>query len=155
MTKGNQWDGKTLLSTNPTPEELATYRLRLKLCIEETFELFEAVLHDAAYNAKFAPLLEQINAEITSIETGDVEIKPVDIYDSLVDQDYVNIGFANILGFDMKAGFMEVQSSNMSKFGPEGIPTFREDGKLLKDPRTYVEPDLKKVYEHSVYRYEN
>lgn len=62
-------------------------------------------------------------------------------------------GFANLLGLDLGAGFDEVHKSNLSKFGPDGIPTFREDGKLLKDPRTYVEPDLHTVYNNTKYQY--
>ena len=153
MVKGKQWDGETLLSSTPNQQELETYKLRLKLSIEETFELFEAMLTERAYKDKFENILNTINSEIASISSEQAEIKPVDIFDSLVDQDYVNIGLANLLGLDMKAGFQEVQHSNLSKFGPEGIPTFREDGKVLKDPRTYVEPNLAEVYKKSSYTY--
>lgn len=152
MTKVTQWDGKTLLSTTPTEQELDTYKLRLKLCLEETFELFEAVLTKEAYDTKFGKILDQVNSEINSIELSQAEIKPVDIFDSLVDQDYVNIGFANLLGLDMKAGFDEVQKSNMSKLDKDGKPIFREDGKLLKSDQ-YIPPDLNKVYSNTKYIY--
>lgn len=37
--------------------------------------------------------------------------------------------------------FRRVHASNMSKFGPDGKPVVREDGKIMKGPN-YWEPDL-------------
>lgn len=153
QTTCKQWDGESLLSF-PKPkdgEELATYKLRLKLCLEETFELFEAMLTKEAYKP-FGLLLDAINIGITSLNTEDMDIKPVDIFDSLVDQDYVNIGFANLLGLDMEAGFNEVQKSNMTKLDENGQPIFRADGKLLKSS-LYVAPNLEEVWNTTEYKY--
>ena len=153
MVTVTQWDGESILS-HPKPKdtkELDTYKLRLKLCIEETFELFEAILTKDAYEA-FDMSLFQINGLIEQITPDHLDIDPVAIFDSLVDQDYVNIGFANLLGLDMKAGFEEVQKSNMSKLDASGNPIFREDGKLLKSDQ-YVPPDLNSVYINSSYFY--
>lgn len=153
MTTVSQWDGKSLLS-HPKPKnqtELDTYKLRLKLCIEETFELFEATLSKDAYEP-FDRLLNEINSYINKIQMTHMEVKPVDIFDSLVDQDYVNIGFANLLGLDMRAGFDEVQKSNMSKLDKDGKPIFREDGKLLKSDQ-YIPPDLDTVYNNTSFTY--
>lgn len=155
MTTVKQWDGESLLSA-PKPKdeaELATYKLRLKLCIEETFELFEAMLTEDAY-APFQALLDQINTAISAITIDKLDIDPVAIFDSLVDQDYVNIGFANILGLDMEAGFNEVQKSNMTKLDKDGQPIFREDGKLLKSDQ-YVAPDLETVYKNTSFKYKD
>ena len=74
-----------------------------------------------------------------------MNINPVEVFDSLVDQEYVNLGFANLLGLDMTEGFREVHSSNMTKLDENGQPIFREDGKLLKS-NLYTPPDLNKVY---------
>ena len=156
MTKCKQWDGKTILSS-PKPKddaELATYKLRLKLSIEETFELFEAVLTKEEYLSKFQPLLDQIDINIDAIASEDMEVKPVDVFDSLVDQDYVNIGFANILGLDMSAGFNEVQRSNMTKLDANGEAILRYDGKLLKSD-LYVAPDLVTVYNNTKFTQTN
>lgn len=153
MTTVGQWDGESILSS-PKPKdekELATYKLRLKLSIEETFELFEAMLTETAYKP-FEVLLGAINIGIEQITVEQLEIDPVAIFDSLVDQDYVNIGFANILGLDMKAGFEEVQKSNMTKLDKDGNPIFREDGKLLKSDQ-YVAPDLDTVYKNTSFNY--
>lgn len=154
MVTVTQWDGKSLLS-HPKPKdtkELETYKLRLKLCIEETFELFEATLTEPTYKTMFAPLLDAVNYSIDKLQDAHMDIKPVEVFDSLVDQDYVNIGFANLLGLDMKAGFDEVQKSNMSKLDKDGKPIFREDGKLLKSDQ-YVPPDLDTVYANTSYKF--
>lgn len=154
MVTVTQWDGKSLLS-HPKPKdtkELETYKLRLKLCIEETFELFEATLTEPTYKIMFAPLLDAINYSIDKLQDSHMDIKPVEVFDSLVDQDYVNIGFANLLGLDMKAGFDEVQKSNMSKLDKDGKPIFREDGKLLKSDQ-YIQPDLNTVYANTSYKF--
>ena len=146
MVTCKQWDGETLLST-PVPsnlEELNTYKLRLKLCIEETFELFEAMLTPEAYQP-FQYILDQLNIKIELLSNKDMNINPVEVFDSLVDQEYVNLGFANLLGLDMTEGFREVHSSNMTKLDENGQPIFREDGKLLKS-NLYTPPDLNKVY---------
>ena len=149
QTKFKQWDGESILSF-PKPknnEELQTYKLRLKLTIEETFELFESILTPEAYKS-FDTLLGHINEYIENISEEHVEVKPVDLFDALVDIDYVNMGFANLLNLDIKSGFDEVQKSNMSKLGEDGEPIYREDGKILKGPN-YFQPDLKSVYENT------
>ena len=153
MKTVGQWDGESKLSF-PKPKdekELATYKLRLKLCIEETFELFEAMLTEEAYKP-FDTVLGIINSGIEDLTLEQLEIDPVAIFDSLVDQDYVNIGFANILGLDMRAGFEEVQRSNMTKLDADGKPIFREDGKLLKSD-LYVAPDLDTVFKNTSFEY--
>ena len=75
------------------------------------------------------------------------------VYDSLVDQQVVNDGFANLLGLDMYAGMQEVYASNMSKLGEDGKPIYREDGKVMKNLTTYVPPDLAKIYKNVRYSY--
>ena len=146
MVTCKQWDGETLLSS-PVPvnaKELDTYKLRLKLCIEETFELFEAMLTPEAYQP-FQNILDQLNIKIELLSNKDMNINPVEVFDSLVDQEYVNLGLANLLGLNMAEGFKEVHSSNMTKLDENGQPIFREDGKLLKS-NLYTPPDLNKIY---------
>lgn len=155
MTKVCQWDGESLLSF-PKPKdekELATYKLRLKLTLEETFEVFEAVLAPEVYTATFDPIIKDINAKIDALTFDDMEIKPIDLLDSFADQDYVNVGWANIMGMDLESAFLEVQRSNMTKLDKDGNPIFREDGKLLKSAE-YVPPDLVKVFNTTNYKFE-
>jgi predicted HAD superfamily Cof-like phosphohydrolase len=45
--------------------------------------------------------------------------------------------------------FDEIQRSNMSKLGADGLPIFRADGKVLKGP-SYFKPNFTKVLEKAV-----
>jgi predicted HAD superfamily Cof-like phosphohydrolase len=69
----------------------------------------------------------------------------VEIADALGDQLYILCG--TILKHGMQHiitdVFDEIQSSNMSKLGPDGQPILREDGKILKGPG-YFKPNLSK-----------
>ena len=40
--------------------------------------------------------------------------------------------------------FSEIQNSNMSKLDADGIPIYREDGKVLKGPN-YFKPDIERI----------
>lgn len=153
MLKFGQWDGESYLSS-PKPKdqnELNTYKLRLKLCIEETFELFEAMLVPEAYQP-FEALLQTLNNTIEALTIEQMNIDPVGVYDSLVDQQVVNDGFANLLGLDMYAGMQEVYNSNMSKLGEDGKPIYREDGKVMKGPN-FFQPRLDDIYKNTKYTY--
>ena len=153
MKTFGQWDGLTYLSI-PKPKdesELNTYKLRLKLCIEETFELFEAMLTTDAYQP-FDKMLFDINSYIEQITLEQLNIDPVSIYDSLLDQEVVNHGFANLLGLDMNEGMKEVYRSNMSKLGKDGKPIYREDGKVMKS-ELYSPPDLLSIYNKTKYTF--
>lgn len=65
-----------------------------------------------------------------------------EVVDGAIDTIYVLAGMLNsLLGPDKALqSWQEVQRSNMSKVGPEGV-IYREDGKVLK-PSTYFKPDL-------------
>ena len=155
QTRFRQWVGETLLSS-PIPKdevELNTYKLRLKLTLEETFELLEATTNKEYYDSVFQPLLDQINNGINNISNESIEVKPVDILDSVVDTTYVNWGFCNLLGLDLTSAWNEVQASNMSKLDEDGNPIFREDGKVMKNLATYIPPDLTKIYKNFRYSY--
>ena len=69
----------------------------------------------------------------------------VEIADALGDQLYILCGTILKHGMQhiIEDVFNEIQSSNMSKLGPDGKPIFREDGKILKGPG-YYGPDISK-----------
>ncbi len=95
------------------PDE-ATFRLRVRLMMEEDFETYRA-----CYDA---------NA--------------VEILDGLVDKDYVSTGTAAAFGFPYELAFVEAHSSNMSKLDPAtGKPKKDEYGKVTK-PATYRAADF-------------
>lgn len=70
---------------------------------------------------------------------------PVAMIDALCDTIYVAYGAAVAMGVDLEEYFYEVHDSNMAKLGPDGKPTYREDGKLLK-PETWKPPDLESIF---------
>lgn len=65
----------------------------------------------------------------------------VEVADALGDMIYVIIGAALVWGIDINSVFNEIHRSNMSKLGPDGLPIYREDGKVLKGP-DYSMPNL-------------
>lgn len=74
--------------------------------------------------------------------TGPTSENLTEVVDGAIDGIYVLAGLLNsLIGPDKaKMCWDEVQRSNMSKVGPDGVK-FREDGKVLK-PVTYFPPDL-------------
>ncbi|WP_030193489.1 MazG nucleotide pyrophosphohydrolase domain-containing protein [Streptomyces sp. NRRL S-87] len=62
----------------------------------------------------------------------------------LADVVYVAFGTALVHGIDLEAVLAEVHRANMSKLGPDGRPTLRADGKVLKGDR-YRAPDVAAV----------
>lgn len=72
----------------------------------------------------------------------------VGIADALGDQLYILVG--TILKHGMQDKIMEVfeeiQRSNMSKLGEDGLPILREDGKILKS-NLYSPPKIKEILE--------
>jgi predicted HAD superfamily Cof-like phosphohydrolase len=72
----------------------------------------------------------------------------VEVADALGDMLYILCGTIIEHGMQHKIEtvFEEIQRSNMSKLGKDGLPIFREDGKVLKGPN-YFKPDIKKILE--------
>ena len=66
-----------------------------------------------------------------------------EVADALTDILYVTYGAGHSFGIDLDKCFNEVQSSNMSKLGPDGKPIFNEKGKVMKGPN-YFKPNLNK-----------
>ena len=69
-----------------------------------------------------------------------------EVADALGDMLYILCGTIIEHGMQHKIEeiFDEIQSSNMSKLGPDGQPIYREDGKVLKGP-DYFTPDIDKI----------
>ena len=88
-------------------------------------------------------LMEEENNEyLEAAEAGDL----VEVADALGDQLYILCG--TILRHGMhdviEDVFLEIQASNMSKLGEDGLPILREDGKIMKGPG-YFRPNIKKA----------
>jgi predicted HAD superfamily Cof-like phosphohydrolase len=68
----------------------------------------------------------------------------VAMFDALVDLIYVIYGAGLAYGLPLGRGLAEVHRSNMTKLGHDGLPIFRQDGKILKGPN-YTPPNLEKI----------
>lgn len=110
-------------------------RLRLRLIMEEFFELLEACGYYATYQQK---QLEEKLEEWTPIVDSLAEVA-----DALGDLDYVIEGMRLELGINGKPIADEIHRSNMSKLGTDGKPVVREDGKVMKGPN-YSPPDIER-----------
>jgi predicted HAD superfamily Cof-like phosphohydrolase len=83
-------------------------------------------------------LIEEEAAEFrAALEEGDL----VAVADAVADLLYVVYGAALTFGIPAAEVFAEVHRSNMTKLGEDGLPIYREDGKVLKGPH-YSPPDL-------------
>ena len=76
-------------------------------------------------------ILEELMELNDALDAGDI----VEVADALADIIYVTAQQAVTLGFPVDALLREVQRSNMSKLGADGLPIMRDDGKVLKGPR--------------------
>lgn len=72
----------------------------------------------------------------------------VEVADALGDMLYILCGTIIEHGMQDKIEevFNEIQRSNMSKLGEDGLPIYREDGKVLKGPN-YFKPNIAAILE--------
>jgi predicted HAD superfamily Cof-like phosphohydrolase len=68
----------------------------------------------------------------------------VEIADALTDIIYVAAQQAVAWGLPIDALLREVQRSNMSKLGADGLPMYRDDGKVIKGPN-FSEPQISTI----------
>lgn len=97
------------------------WQLRMRLIEEEFGELMDE-------------LLDSLNGE------GDRRR----VAKEAADLHYVLYQLEELLLIDSEKVFAEVHRSNMSKFGPDGKPVRRADGKITKGPR-YTPPNLTNI----------
>ena len=80
-------------------------------------------------------LIEEEAAEFRAgLAAGDI----VGVADAIADLLYVVYGAALTFGIPVREVFAEVHRSNMTKLGDDGIPLYREDGKVLKGPNFWA-----------------
>ena len=66
---------------------------------------------------------------------------PAEALKELADLVYVCYQYAENMGWFLDEALDRVHKSNMSKLGNDGLPIYREDGKVLKGPN-YAPPNL-------------
>lgn len=108
---------------------------------------FPTLLSDEDSLFRFSLGYEELYEYKEACENKDI----VAVADALGDQLYIIFG--TILSHGMQhiiqEVFDEIHRSNMSKFGEDGKPVLREDGKILKGPN-YSPPDLSKFIERGI-----
>ena len=124
------------------PDE-QTLKLRIKLLLEEVFELAKA--SGVTIIDKNSDLqLVDTNHLFFSADTSKVNL--VEVADGLCDIDYVNLGAAVAYGLDLEPFQKEVNFSNHTKF----IDGYRrEDGKFIKGP-SYSPANLAPILEKQI-----
>lgn len=120
--------------------------LRVKLIAEELMELCDALslnlLIQVGYHHR--QVLEVFAREHGPLNMGEAA-------DALGDLRYVVDGANLVFGFPGEEILAAIHESNMSKLGADGLPIYREDGKILKGPN-YKTPtaDIQRILaEHS------
>jgi len=88
--------------------------------------------------AQLAVVSNDYSAELTEAEV-------IEMADGTTDLTVTNSGFALSLGIDGAACYNEVAGSNLSKRNDEGAIDKTPDGKWIKNPKNYREPNLKSV----------
>ena len=70
----------------------------------------------------------------------------VEVADALGDMLYILCGtiIEHGMQYKIEEVFDEIQPSNMSKLGDDGLPIYREDGKVLKGPN-YFKPNIASI----------
>jgi predicted HAD superfamily Cof-like phosphohydrolase len=101
-----------------------------------------ANLGEAKNKLRFELMREENEEYLEAAENNDL----VEVADALGDMLYILCGtiIEHGLQFKIEDVFNEIQRSNMSKLGADGLPIYREDGKVLKGPN-YFKPNIKEI----------
>lgn len=105
-------------------------------------EVPEGKISEAEYLLRHRLMQEENDEYLEACKRGDI----VEIADALGDKMYILFGTILKHGLQNKIEeiFDEIQRSNMSKLDDEGMPIFREDGKIMKS-KNYFKPDIGKI----------
>jgi predicted HAD superfamily Cof-like phosphohydrolase len=131
--------------TEPTLPSEDVLRLRCRLILEEALEFVKG----AGFYLSLSNNNNNNNSNAVSMSnltlypTGE-EADLQEMYDAVVDINYVSYGAAAALGVDVEKGHEEVHRSNMTKVSPDGVVKKDAHGKVIKPP-TFSPADLKTV----------
>lgn len=101
-----------------------------------------ADLSEADVTLRYNLMKEENEEYLEAAKNGDI----VEIADALGDQLYILCGTILKHGLQHKIEevFQEIQRSNMSKLDANGLPIYREDGKVLKS-ELYFKPNIEAI----------
>lgn len=105
----------------------------------------KADLGEAVNLLRYNLMKEENEEYLEAVQNNDL----VEIADALGDMLYILCGtiIEHGLQYKIEEVFDEIQRSNMSKLGANGLPIYREDGKVMKGP-DYFKPDFTKILEY-------
>jgi len=108
-------------------------------------EMPKASLGEAVNMLRYNLMKEENEEYLEAVQNNDI----VEIADALGDMLYILCGtiVEHGLQYKIEEVFDEIQRSNMSKLGANGLPIYREDGKVMKGP-DYFKPDFTKILEY-------
>ena len=100
------------------------------------------LIDERDYTLRYNLIKEENEEYLDACKNGDI----VEIADALGDQLYILFGTILKHGLQHKIEevYDEIHRSNMSKLDENGLPIFREDGKILKS-EFYFKPDIKTI----------
>ncbi len=117
--------------------------------VEEFHEVFKignaseiTLVDERDYTLRYNLIKEENEEYLEACKNGDI----IEIADALGDQLYILFGTILKHGLQHKIEevYDEIHRSNMSKLDEEGLPIYREDGKILKS-NLYFRPNIKSV----------
>jgi predicted HAD superfamily Cof-like phosphohydrolase len=100
------------------------------------------LIEERDYMLRYNLIKEENEEYLDACKNNDI----VEIADALGDQLYILFGtiLKHGLQYKIEEVYDEIHRSNMSKLDENGLPIFREDGKILKS-NNYFRPDIKKI----------
>lgn len=129
------------IPSRPTVPSAKIRELRVRLLLEEVFELAAAVGIDVCWQSEFGP--SKLTFDDLVFVTNDAT-NIVEAVDAFGDISVVNTGGMLAFGVADVAVLEEIDASNSRKFGPGGYRD--EHGKWIKPP-DFIPPDVAKVLE--------
>jgi predicted HAD superfamily Cof-like phosphohydrolase len=133
----------------PNPTEQG-FNVQLGCHLEEVVEMIEALRFTykngtgVEMPGKNSMIYQQLKDFSDGLKAGRITASIAncrDMVDSLADQVVTAVGVGHCANMDISRAINIVNTSNWSKFSPEGQPYFDQDGKVLKGPN-YVPPAL-------------
>jgi predicted HAD superfamily Cof-like phosphohydrolase len=132
---------------NPTEQN---FNVQLGCHLEEVVEMIEALRFSykngtgVEMPGKNSMIYQQLNDFADGLKAGRITAQIAnrrDLVDALADQIVTSVGVAHTANMKITRAVDIVNTSNWSKFSPEGEPYFDQNGKILKGPN-YVPPAL-------------
>lgn len=117
--------------------------------VEEFHDIFKignasevTLIDEKDYMLRYNLIKEENEEYLEACQKGDI----IEIADALGDQLYILFGTILKHGLQHKIEevYDEIHRSNMSKLDENGLPIYREDGKILKS-NLYFKPNIKSV----------